>query len=86
MLVRSAFLEGGERYEQIWSKNPPSFVLQFCERVVMLEGTGYSFPVVIPWAASLWIALASVATATLAGLGPAVFAMRQRIPEAIAQE
>jgi hypothetical protein len=38
MLVRSAFLEGGERYERIWSVNPPSFVLQFCERVVMLEG------------------------------------------------
>lgn len=38
MLVRSAFLEGGDRYERLWSKNPPSFVLQFCERVVMLEG------------------------------------------------
>lgn len=38
MLVRSAFLEGGERYQRIWSVNPPSFVLQFCERVVMLEG------------------------------------------------
>lgn len=38
MLVRSAFLESGERYARIWSVNPPSFVLQFCERVVMLEG------------------------------------------------
>jgi hypothetical protein len=38
MLVRSAFLEGGERYRQLWSSNPPSFVLQFCERVVLLEG------------------------------------------------
>jgi len=38
MLARSAFLEGGERYQRIWSTNPPSFVLQFCERVVMLEG------------------------------------------------
>jgi hypothetical protein len=37
MLVRSAFLEGGERYRTIWSVNPPSFVLQFCERVVLLE-------------------------------------------------
>ena len=38
MLVRSAFLESGERYDRVWSINPPSFVLQFCERVVMLEG------------------------------------------------
>jgi hypothetical protein len=37
MLVRSAFLEGGERYRELWSKNPPSFVLQFSERVVLLE-------------------------------------------------
>lgn len=38
MLVRSAFLEGGERHRRLWSTNPPSFVLQFCERVVLLEG------------------------------------------------
>jgi hypothetical protein len=38
MLVRSAFLEGQERYSQLWSKIPPSFILQFTERVVMLEG------------------------------------------------
>lgn len=37
MLVRSAFLEGQNRYESIWSTNPPSHVLQFCERVVMLQ-------------------------------------------------
>jgi putative ABC transport system permease protein len=55
-------------------------------RVVLLEETGYSFPVHVPWTASLWIALASLVTATLAGLGPAVYAIRQRIPEAIALE
>jgi hypothetical protein len=38
MLVRSAFLEGGARYQDLWSRSPPSHVLQFCERVVMLEG------------------------------------------------
>lgn len=38
MLVRSAFLEGADRWRQLWSKNPPSYVLQFVERVVMLEG------------------------------------------------
>jgi hypothetical protein len=37
MLVRSAFLEGGDRHRRLWSTNPPSFVLQFSERVVMLE-------------------------------------------------
>jgi hypothetical protein len=38
MFVRSAFLEGGARYRELWAKNPPSFVLQFSERVVLLEG------------------------------------------------
>lgn len=38
MLVRSAFLEGSARYRDLWASNPPSFVLQFTERVVMLEG------------------------------------------------
>ena len=38
MLVRSAFLEGQERYETFYRGNRPDFVLQFCERVVMLEG------------------------------------------------
>lgn len=38
MLVRSAFLEGQARHVDLWSKNPPSFVLQFTERVVLLEG------------------------------------------------
>jgi putative ABC transport system permease protein len=55
-------------------------------RVVMVEETGYSFPVYIPWAAALWIAAASVGMATLAGLGPALRVIRQRIPEAIALE
>ncbi len=55
-------------------------------RVVILEETGYSFPVYIPWTASLLIAAASLLTARLAGLGPALYAVRQRIPEAIALE
>jgi putative ABC transport system permease protein len=55
-------------------------------RVVLLEETGYAFPVYVPWAAALWIALASVAAATLAGLGPALHATRQPIAEAVAQE
>lgn len=38
MIVRSAFLEGQGRFERLFSKNPPSFVLQFTERVVMHKG------------------------------------------------
>lgn len=38
MLVRSAFLEGQARHESLFSRTPPTFVLQFAERIVMLEG------------------------------------------------
>lgn len=38
MIVRAAFLEGQGRFERLYSKNPPSFVLQFTERVVMHKG------------------------------------------------
>jgi hypothetical protein len=38
MLVRSAFLEGCGRHSALFSINPPSFVLQFVERVAMVEG------------------------------------------------
>jgi hypothetical protein len=38
MIVRAAFLEGQGRFERLFSKNPPSFVLQFTERVVMHKG------------------------------------------------
>lgn len=38
MFVRSAFIEGEERYANLWSVFPPTYVLQFAERVVLLEG------------------------------------------------
>lgn len=38
MLVRSAFLESQARYDSLYSVTPPTFVLQFVERVVMLKG------------------------------------------------
>lgn len=38
MLVRSAFIEGAERHRDLFSVLPPSYVLQFAERVVMLQG------------------------------------------------
>jgi hypothetical protein len=38
VIVRAAFLEGQGRYDRLFSKNPPSYVLQFTERVVMHKG------------------------------------------------
>jgi putative ABC transport system permease protein len=58
----------------------------FVLRVAFLEESGYLFAVHIPWVESLVIAAAALLLATLAGLGPAVYAVWQRIPEAIAYE
>lgn len=38
VIVRSAFLESVGRFERLFKVNPPSHVLQFCERVVMHKG------------------------------------------------
>jgi hypothetical protein len=38
MILRTAFLEGVNRYNMLFSTNPPSLVLQFAERVVMHKG------------------------------------------------
>jgi hypothetical protein len=37
IIVRSAFLEGIGRYEQLFRDNSPALVLQFCERVAMVR-------------------------------------------------
>ena len=37
-IVRSAFLEGIGRYQNLFSEQPPSLILQFTERVVMHKG------------------------------------------------
>jgi putative ABC transport system permease protein len=55
-------------------------------RIVILEESGYLFPVIIPWKEALVIGGAAVLTATVAGLGPSLYAVRQCIPEAIAME
>lgn len=55
-------------------------------RVLILEEAGFLFPVHIHWTAGLVIAAAALGAAALAGLGPALTAVRQRIPEAIAYE
>lgn len=38
VIVRSAFLEGVGRHDRLFSKHPPTDVLQFTERVVMHKG------------------------------------------------
>lgn len=38
LLVRSVWSEGGERYRELFSKNPPTTIAQFCERVPMVAG------------------------------------------------
>lgn len=37
-ILRSAFLEGIGRHERLFSERPPSYVLQFVERVPMVKG------------------------------------------------
>lgn len=38
MIVRTSFLEGVGRYERLFTKNPPSVIAQFAERVPMVKG------------------------------------------------
>jgi putative ABC transport system permease protein len=54
--------------------------------VVLPEESGFVFDVVIPWREAFGIAAASVLTATVAGLVPAIHAVRTRIPDAIQWE
>jgi putative ABC transport system permease protein len=55
-------------------------------RVVIWEEAGFLFPIVIPWLPAFGIAVLSLALATLAGLGPAVHAVRLNIAEAVTVE
>lgn len=38
LLVRTAWLEGAQRYERLFSKREPNIIAQFCERVPMTKG------------------------------------------------
>jgi putative ABC transport system permease protein len=55
-------------------------------KVVIWEESGFNFPVLIPWLEAAMIAGIALVTATLAGLVPALQAVRLRIAEAIAYE
>ncbi|MCS6849693.1 MAG: FtsX-like permease family protein [Gemmataceae bacterium] len=55
-------------------------------RVIILEESGFLFPVLVPWRETGVLTVLALAIAGLAGLGPAWQAMRLRITEAIAYE
>jgi putative ABC transport system permease protein len=55
-------------------------------RVILQEETGFVFDLLVPWREGLGIGVVAVAAATLAGLVPAIQALRLRIPDAIAYE
>lgn len=38
VIVRTSFLEGGDRYRTLFRETPPAIVAQFCERVPMVKG------------------------------------------------
>lgn len=62
-------------------------VLQwYVVRHIVLDETGFCFPVVIPWSEAAVLAVMAVGAATVAGLGPAWRAVSMRIAEAIAYE
>jgi putative ABC transport system permease protein len=58
----------------------------YAVHVILLDESGFVFPVLIPWQSAVLLVSVSLVVATLAGLGPALHAMRLRIPEAIAYE
>jgi hypothetical protein len=38
LLLRTSWLEGGERYERLFRDRPPRIIAQYCERVPMVAG------------------------------------------------
>ena len=55
-------------------------------KYVLRDESGFVFDVILPWKQAGVIAAASMMTATLAGLLPAIHAVRTRIPDAIQYE
>ena len=54
--------------------------------ILILDESGFSFPLRVPWVEAGVVSLASILFATLAGLWPAFLATRLKITEAIAYE
>jgi putative ABC transport system permease protein len=55
-------------------------------RVVLFEESGFLFDLLMPWTQAIGIAFGAIATAALAGLFPAMQAVKTRIPDALAYE
>src|SRR5262249_40563238 len=55
-------------------------------RRVLFEETGFLFSVRVPWGAAVIVTAVSLAGAAVAGLGPALYAARLRIAEAVSYE
>jgi putative ABC transport system permease protein len=55
-------------------------------KVVLFEESGFSFDLLLPWKHVIGIAVGGVGIATVAGLLPALRAVKTRIPDAIAYE
>jgi putative ABC transport system permease protein len=58
----------------------------YAVRVLLLEEAGFALPLKVPWLEAGVLTAMALAIATLAGLGPAVQAVRLRIADAIAYE
>jgi putative ABC transport system permease protein len=58
----------------------------YAVRVILVEESGFLFPVRFPWAAAGWLVCLAVTVATVAGFWPALRALRLPITEAIAYE
>jgi putative ABC transport system permease protein len=54
--------------------------------VILLDEAGFTFPAEVPWAQVAGVVLVGMGVATLAGLLPALRAVRLRIADAIAYE
>lgn len=55
-------------------------------KIVLREESGFDFALLLPWGQTLGIAAGSLAIASIAGLLPALRAVKTRIPDALAQE
>jgi putative ABC transport system permease protein len=55
-------------------------------KVVLFEESGFTFDVLVPWKQAAAIAIGAITVAALAGLLPAIHAVRTRITDALAYE
>lgn len=55
LLLRTSWMEGGERYERLFKDRPPRIVAQYCERVPMVAGRwDHTSSTATPYAWFVW--------------------------------